>query len=560
MILRLKIYFIVFLLVFVTLWARLFYWQIIKGGNLSQKAKLQYQAKELLSAPRGSILSSDRTWLAANTQGWLMYASKLEITESLKSIANKITPLLRDRNIQIEELLNRKNLVWIPLVHKLKSDVKNNIQALNINGIGFEPEDLRVYPESSSAAQLLGFVGKDDLGQDKGYFGLEGYYDLQLTGKEGFALAEKDAHGVTLVDGDKKTISAISGVDLLTYIDKTIQLVIEKRLKEGIEKYGAISGTAVVLDPNSVGVLAMASYPSYDPEKYFDYGNEFFKNPVISDSFEPGSIFKTIVMASGLDAGVIEPNTKCDICGGPVKVDKYSIETWDNKYHPDSTMTDVIVHSDNVGMTFVGRKLGAGLLYDYLTKFGIGELSGVDLQGEENSGLRGKGSWNDVDLATASFGQGVAVTPIQMVRAAAVIANGGNLVKPKVVAKITKDGWEENIDKEQEERVISTGAAEKMTNMMVAAVKNGEAKWTQAKGFKIAGKTGTAQIPIGGHYDDKKTIASFVGFAPADKPKFVMLVTLREPKTSPWGSETAAPLWFSIARDLFPYLGIQPEN
>jgi len=223
-------------------------------------------------------------------------------------------------------------------------------------------------------------------------------------------------------------------------------------------------------------------------------------------------------------------------------------------------MTNVIVHSDNVGMSFVSDKMGADLLYDYLQKFGFGNVTGIDLQGEFTPEIREKGTWNIVDLATASFGQGIAVTPIQLIKAAAIIANGGVDVSPQVVNKLQGPGWVYDIKPQIGERVISEQAAKDITAMMVEAAKNGEAKWTSLKGFKVAGKTGTAQIPIAGHYDAEKTIASFIGFAPADNPKFVMLVTLQEPQSSPWASETAAPLWFSIAKDLFSYYKIQPSE
>jgi cell division protein FtsI/penicillin-binding protein 2 len=302
----------------------------------------------------------------------------------------------------------------------------------------------------------------------------------------------------------------------------------------------------------------MASLPSFDPAKYSEYSNSLFKNPVISDSFEPGSIFKVLVMAAGLDDNVVKPDTTCDICSGPLKVDKYTIRTWNDKYHPNISMTDVMVNSDNVGMSFVGQKLGADTLYDYLHKFGIGEKTGIDLQGEAAPKLREKGTWNVVDLATASFGQGVAVTGMEMVRAVAAIANGGYLVTPTVVEAIKGDGWEQKVKSDPPTRIISQQAAEETTQMMVQAAENGEAKWCRIPGFNVAGKTGTAQIPVAGHYDVTNTNHSFIGFAPAGNPKFVMLVTLKSPTSSPWAAETAAPLWYSIAKDLFPYLGIQP--
>ena len=567
---RLKFIAGLFLLALVAIVFRLFYWQIIRGRVLSSQAKGQYETDTALSAFRGNILASDGTWLAARSEVYLVYAEIPQLKDSPKAIAEKLAPFfveeVEDKSqvlIEIDRLyslLTKKEVVWIPLKQRVPPETKKNIEAMGIAGIGFERGEARLYPEASAAAQLLGFVGKNEEGEDKGYFGLEGYYDLSLTGKPGYSVRESDAMGIPILLGSAKEITAISGVDLVTTIDKRVQLILEEKLKEGIEKYGAKGGTVIVMDPGSGGILGMSSYPSYDPASYWKFGDEFFKNPAVSDSFEPGSVFKILVMAAALDAKAVEPDTICDVCAGPVKVDKYTIETWNREYNPDSSMTDIIVHSDNVGMTFVGSKLGADALYDYLDKFGIGKLTSIDLQGEASPTLRKKGSWSIVDLATASFGQGVAITPIQMIKAGAIIANGGRVVSPHVVTKLEKDGWQEDVSGETGEKVLSDEAASQIKAMMVEAAKNGEAKWTYQRGFSVAGKTGTAQIPISGHYDAEKTIASFIGFSPAQNPKFIMLITLKEPTSSPWASETAAPMWYAIARDLFPYFGIQPEN
>jgi len=570
MLLRFKLFSFGLIAVFALLIARLFYWQIVKGKELSEKARSQYQGGYSIEARRGSILASDGTWLATSGKAYLVYASVPDLNENSKKIAEKLAPLFvddaNDHTLllneidRIEKLLTKKDAVWIPLKHKVAPEIESKIKKLGLDGLGFEEEERRIYPEASSAAQLMGFVGKDNEGMDEGYFGIEGFYNLPLSGKPGFFSREKDARGLPILLGSANEISAIEGVDLLTHIDKTIQLDIDKKLLEGIRKYGALGGTAIVMNPKDGGILAMSSYPSYDPVKYSEFSNEVFKNPAISDSFEPGSVFKIIVMASALDAGVISPETQCDICRGPVQIDKYQIETWNQKYYPDSSMTDVIVHSDNVGMVFVAQKLGVDKLYGYIENFGFGSPTGIDLQGEASPRLRDKKDWGTVDLAVAGFGQGIAVTPIQMIQGASVIANKGIMVTPQVVDKIISDDKEEDIKPVRGKRVISEKAAREITSMMVEAAKSGESKWTNTPGFKVAGKTGTAQIPISGHYDEEKTIASFVGFAPYDDPKFIMLITLREPTTSPWASETAAPLWYSIARDLFIYFGMQPAE
>ena len=566
---KINLLFLFFCLFFAAIATRLFFWQIIKGGELAAEAKNQHNLGKTVSAPRGNILSSDGNFLAARVDSWLVYASLPDMLKPISYVADKLAPFFLEEPYERSELLleidrlksilDRKEVVWVPLKHKVAAEAKSNIESLGIKGIGFEKEESRYYPEASSAAQLLGFVGKDSKGDDIGYFGLEGYYNLSLSGKSGFLSRENDAKGIPILLGDYTEVTAVRGVDLITYLDKSIQMSVETKLKEAIERYGAKAGTVIVADPKTGAIFAMASFPSYDPLKYYDYGNELFKNPAISDTFEPGSIFKVLVMASALDAKVVKPDTKCDICSGPLRVDKYTIETWNNKYFPDSTMAEVIVHSDNVGMIFVGQKLGDEKMYEYLEKFGIGDETGIDLQGEVAVPLRKKGTWNIVDLSTASFGQGVAVTPIEMIRAVSVLANGGKMPTPQVVDKLSGDNWEEDI-KPKTQKVISEEAVNEITAMMVEAAKSGEAKWIYSKGFKVAGKTGTAQIPIQGHYDADKTIASFIGFAPAGDAKFIMLVTLKEPSSSPWASETAAPLWYSIAKDLFLYFGIQPEN
>ncbi len=572
--LRIRIISIGFVVAVVVLVGKLAFWQVVRGQELASQGRYQQQSTRLIDAKRGDILSSDGSYLAASNDAWLLVAQRPKFVESPAKVASELAKLFKGEEIyeddeekdealdreekRLYDLLVRDELMWIPLKNRVDRAMREKIEKLAFEGLEFEIEEDRYYPEASAAAQILGFVGKDEDGNDKGYFGLEGYYDLSLAGKEGFRSREANALGVPIIFGDSKEASAIRGTDLITHIDRTIQIVVESKLAEGLEKYGALSGNIIVTNPQTGAILAMATSPSYDPKKYYDYGDEFFRNPVISDAFEPGSIFKPLVMAAALDAGVVKPDTICDICDKPYQVDKYFIRTWNNEYNAGATMQDVIVHSDNVGMAFTGNRLGADRLHDYLSAYGFGGLTGIDLQGEVTPSIRSKGTWNVVDLATTSFGQGIAVTPIQMVSALGALANKGVLMAPQLVDKIKIAGDTEDIEPVEVRRVVSRDAAEDITRMMIAAVKSGEAKWAVPAGFTIAGKTGTAQIPVAGHYDSEKTIASFVGFAPPSDPKFLMLITLREPQSSPWASETAAPLWFDIAKEIFPYLGIQP--
>lgn len=556
---RSKILLVIFIIFFIALTSRLFYWQIIKRGELSKNASNQYLSSEITSGNRGSILAADSSILAIKSTDWRVFLETKKTKLNPYELSSKISKVLDGDQAELENLIKTdKN--WILLKSKVDDDTKKNLEALKLSGVGFEKNESRFYPEASVAAQILGFVGKDENGDNLGYFGLEGFYNLALTGKSGFRGAKKDAKGIQILTENSRAVESENGVSLVTGIDKRVQMIIEEKLEEGIEKYSAIGGSVTVMDPIDGKIIAMASLPSYDPANYQNYNDSLFKNPVITDTFEPGSIFKIIVMASGIDSSKVSPDTKCEICDGPLKIDKYEIKTWNNKYTKDIKMTDVIVHSDNVGMAYIGQQMGDELLYDYLDKFGIGKKSGIDLQGEVSVKMRNKGSWNIVDLATTTFGQGIATTGIQMLRAVSVIANGGYLITPHVVTSIEGDDWKESVKLDKPQRIISEKSAKETALMMVEAVNQGEAKWAKPAGFNnIAGKTGTAQIPVAGHYDPTNTNHSFIGFAPYDKPKFIMLVTLRSPQSSPWAAETAAPMWFFIAKELFLYLGVSPN-
>jgi cell division protein FtsI/penicillin-binding protein 2 len=410
------------------------------------------------------------------------------------------------------------------------------------------------------AAHLLGFVGLDSRGKDKGYYGLEGYYNLELSGRPGVIRQEKDAFNQPILSGDFSAQSKKDGRDLKLNVDRGLQFIVEKKLASGVERYGARAGSVTIMDPNSGAVLAMASLPGYDPAEYNRYETENYSNPVVRDAFEPGSIFKVMVMAAAIDSGVVKPETICDICDGPAKIDKYEIKTWNNEYYPNSTMSEVIIHSDNVGMVFTGQKLGVDRFVDYFHRFGFTESTGIDLEDEIVPQPKADKDWTYVDVATGSFGQGFLATGMQLLTAVSAIANGGELVQPRLVKEIISEGHGVALPKKSKHRVISQGAANQVRDIMVAAASSGEAKWADIKGYKIAGKTGTAQVAVGGKYAEEKTNASFVGFAPADNPKFAMLVTLKEPSSSPWASETAAPLWFSIAQDLFNHFNVVPRE
>jgi cell division protein FtsI/penicillin-binding protein 2 len=568
----------IFSLVVIAIVGRLFYWQVLSADKLQAIAEIQQQSTIEIPSLRGRILSSDGFPLVSNEPSYLLYAYLPDIEGDRDKISDSLAPLIAEKPedlgatasaelreqlvyskyLDIKDSLMSDDLVWVPLKRQIDEKTKLSIDALELGGLGFESGQTRFYPEASMAAQLTGFVGSNAVGSQVGYFGLEGFYDLELRGKPGFIRQEKDASGKPIVIGNYQDVSGRDGRDLVTHIDRGLQLMIENALDEGMERYGAVAGEVIVMDPKTGGILALASLPTYEQGEYRKYDSVLYRLPSIADTYEPGSTFKALVVAAAIEEKVVEPETVCnEDCAGPVTIGKYTISTWNNEYNPGQTVTEILEHSDNVGMVHIAQEMGKDKFVEYIKKFGIGEATGIDLEEETIPTLRDK--WGDIDLATGSFGQGLAVTSMQMIKAFGALANNGVMMQPKVVGEVLGEGAIE-ISPREVRRVISEETAKTITEMLVSAVDSGEAQWAKLRGYRVAGKTGTAQIAIAGHYDEEKTIASFIGFAPADDPKFVMLVKLKEPTSSPWASETAAPLWMSIAKEMLFHFGIPPKE
>jgi cell division protein FtsI/penicillin-binding protein 2 len=546
---RIKIIFCLLFFGFFFIEAKLFYWQIIKRKDLTALANTQYQARREVFAERGIIRTSDNYPLVLNKDIYLLYANPSELQINKFELKEKIFNITQKEILNID-LLDNKKLYWAVLLNNINEEQKLLIENLKIPGLGFEKKEKRFYPEASMSAQLLGFVGIDQEEKEKGFYGLEGYYEKELRGKSGMIYYEQDALGRKISNGASEEEKTIPGRSVVLNIDRVIQYYSEKYLAEGIKTTGASSGWVLIINPNNGAVLSMASYPSYDPQTYYNFDQEYFRNPIISSVFEPGSIFKVIAMATALESKSIVPEETCTKCSGPRKISDYTINTWNEKYYPGSSMTDIIVHSDNVGMVYVSEKTGLDTFYKYLVNFGFGDLTGIDLQGEIASPLRPKENWYDIDLATASFGQGIAVTPIQIISAIGAIANGGDLYQPQVVKSLIENEKEIKVLPIKKRKVISLQTANLVKEMMIQMVEKNNTNKLKTFNTQVAGKSGTAQVPVRGTYDENKTITSFVGFAPAQNPQFLMLVTLKEPKSSIWAEATAAPVWFNIAKEI----------
>jgi len=558
--------------------ARLFYWQVIHRTRLQAEAENQYQRTITNVGKRGKIFTSDGYLLVTNAPVYRLYAEPQNLKQTPIELSQTLAPLLVDITPEIatqpaviaeqrQELqgtilarLSTPGRKWIALKQKVTEEQKRTIETLSLKGLGFEEYFVRDYPEASTAAHIVGFVGKNQTGEDQGYFGIEGALDKELRGQADQQTFNKDALGFHLFFDELEETPVSDGRDVVLTIRRDIQHTVEEALKNGIEKYGAVSGSVVVMEPKTGKILAMAAYPNYEPEFFYKYPPTTHKNPIVADTFEPGSIFKVLTVSGGVDKGVINPQTVCPVCNHARQIGSYTIRTWNDVYTPNITIGEALAKSDNTAMIYIAELLGQSSFIEYLKQFGIGEATHIELQEDTNTPFRK--DWKVIDLATGSFGQGIATTGMQMVKAVGAIANGGKLMRPTIIEKVIdhQKNAEIPVEPTEERQVITEETANTVSGMMEYAAQHGEAQWISSKSYSVAGKTGTAQIPIDGQYAEDKTIASFIGFSPVEDPQFVMLVTLRETKSSPWAAETAAPLWYGIANRLYLLLNIPADR
>ncbi len=547
-----------FVIVLAILLLRLAYWQVWKHQELSAVAYRQYQRRQELQAERGSLIDRSGYVIVGNKEVYTLFAQPQVITNNPVEVATLVAPHLIDpfaTDAAQQQVLWQERLAsrlqtdrrWVALAHNLTPEQRAAIADLKIHGLGFDTLLARSYPDASIAAQLTGFVGKSDEGTDQGYFGVEGYYDRELRGRPGKRELQRSVSGLPLLTNSEIIEThPTSGASLRLTIDKALQSKVEELLLQGVDRYGAESGEVVIMNPNSGAILAMASVPTYDQSRFSEFPGESYRNTAVSDLYEPGSTFKVLTVAAGIEAGVINSETTCPVCHQPRVINGFPIRTWNEVYNAGVNMRDALAKSDNTAMVYIQDLLGKQRTIEWWQKFGLHVKTNVDLQGEATPVWRDSGRWSDIDVATSTFGQGIAVTSVQLVRAVSAIANGGYLPSPHVVNAIRTDAEWQVLSHPDTEQVLSAQTARTVTDMMVYSAEQGDAKWTSSRRVSVAGKTGTAQIAEKGKYLTDKTLASFIGFAPAEDPEFVMLVRLTAPKTSPWGSETAAPLWYEI--------------
>jgi len=544
---------------FVAVGVRSFTKQVLEHDYYTALADNQQVWQSEQQARRGQIYDRNGYPLAVNLSlpALEVIPNQVDDAEYTARKLSLVIHLSREEELNLREDLDGDLMYIPPLKHKLTTEEVEKVRELDLPGVILVPEDWRYYPEGQLASQIMGYLDTEGMGQ----YGIEGYFNDELMGSSGFVENYKDRTGRVIVDSEKVLNQVQQGVNLYLTIDRAVQYFVEEKLKNAVDAFQADGGSVVIMDPKTGQIVAMANYPTFDPNEYYNINDyQYFNNAVVSNAWEPGSVFKPLTMAMAMDMGKITPET-AEVFGASIKV--LDREIWNSEKRPYGleTMTQVLENSDNVGMVWVGQQIGVDNFYDYLYKFGFGDPTNIDIANEGVGLVVDKSLVSEVDMATMTFGQGIAVTPIQLVSAMGAIANGGHLMKPYVVDKIeTVDGKEVYIEPEKVRSVINPATSSSVAAMMVSVVENGHGKQAGVEGYYVAGKTGTAQVPVNGVYDPNKTIGSFVGFAPAFDPVFVMLVKVDIPKTTEWAESSAAPLFGEIAEFLLNYYMVPPER
>ncbi|MCM2358829.1 MAG: transpeptidase family protein, partial [Geobacteraceae bacterium] len=546
-----------FACLFVITSARAFYLQVVKQEQLVKLAERQHQKSVPLTPGRGAIYDRNNAPLAVSIEMDSCYAEPRNI-EDIAEAAAKLTPLLGLTREQLEKkLAGSRGFVW--LARRISPDLAQQIKALEIDGIGFVKESKRFYPNSEMAGHVIGFTGLDPEGLE----GIELKYDSTILGSTGYLVTERDALGRDIALKGTFVKEASKGHNVTLTLDKNIQYIAEKELAAAVEASRAKGGIALVMEPRTGRVLAMANYPSFNPNSYSKYPPALLRNKCITDSFEPGSTFKVFLIAAALQEKVITANDGFNCEGGSYSIGGRVIH--DTHQYGRLSVAEVLKYSSNIGAAKIGSRLGQERLYNHLREFGFGVRSGIDLPGEASGYLRDRRQWFGVDLATISFGQGVSATALQLGAALSAVANGGELMKPFLVERISDENGNilRQFSPEVRRRIISPETAKSVARMMEEVTTEGGTGMSAAvDGYRVAGKTGTAQKvdPITRGYSVDKRTASFAGFIPADDPRLTILVIIDEPKTSPYGGVVAAPAFKAIAQQSLCYLNVPPAK
>lgn len=554
----------IFLLVFgAIIVGRLAHLQIFQYGFYAALAEDQHSLSERLMAERGEVFVRDGDTLlpiATNKEYFLVYAVPRNIAE-VGTAVDALAPLLELEKDELTARLEKPDDVYEPLKRQVEKSVVEQIKLLELEGIGYQRETYRYYPEKNIGSHMLGFVGiRDD--QRVGQYGIEGYWDDQLSGTHGFIEADRDAGGRWISVGSKVLEEKTDGDALVLTIDRTVQYKACTALNAAVAKHGSTGGSLIIMEPSTGKIIAMCGAPDFNPNAYNEVEDiNVYVNPATFGVYEPGSVFKPLTMAAALNEGKVTPTTTYEDTGS-VEIGNFTIKNSDGKAHGVVTMTTVLEQSLNTGAIFAAEQIGPETFEKYVRNFGFGEKTGIEVDSEQAGDVSSLEEHKEIYMATNSFGQGLTTTPIQLVAAFGAIANNGVLMKPYIVDEIIhSDGSAVQREPEEVRQVISPETAAKVKAMLAKVVQNGHGQRAGVPGYFVGGKTGTAQIPLENKrgYDPNQTIGTFIGFAPVDNPRFVMLTRIDRPQDVQFAESSAAPLFGEVAKFMLQYFQVPPE-
>ncbi|MBI2017191.1 MAG: penicillin-binding protein 2, partial [Candidatus Rokubacteria bacterium] len=535
--------------------ARLAQLQLVRHADLAALAERQYLRTVTLHAQRGPIVDRQGVVLAASSPAESLFAQPRSVGDPVR-VAARLAPLVRVPEPELHAaLVSARQFVW--LKRRLPPAVAAAVRDLRESGLGLVAEPLRLYPSRELAAHVLGFEGADG-----GLEGIERVWEATLAGTPGRAVVDRDALGRDVITQQVLQAPA-PGQGVMLTLDANIQYVAEREVDAAWRRTGATAAMAVVMEPRTGDVLAVAIRPTFNPNTFLDVpSRDSWRNRAVTDPFEPGSTFKAIMAAAALEEGVVRPDDRIFAENGEITIARTTIHDW--KKYGWLTFAEVLQNSSNVGSIKVGLQLGAPRYHRYMTAFGFGAPTGLGLPGESRGLLREPQRWSALSLPTMSIGQEVSVTAVQLVAAFGAIANGGTLMRPRIVrAVFDAEGREvRRFEPTAVRQVISPETARTLTRLLARVVESGTGHHAAIPGYEVAGKTGTAQKldPATRRYSRAPGVLSFVGFAPAAAPRFTLLVMLDEPKNEKWGSEAAAPIFASIGREILRYPEVPPPD
>jgi stage V sporulation protein D (sporulation-specific penicillin-binding protein) len=543
---RIYFLFILFLIAFSLISYRLVSIQYLDASKYQTYARFQHMGEFKLYSKRGKILDRNENELAISLIEKTVYANPKEI-EDPGYISELISGILGiDRN-DLKEKLSDKTLGFVYIKRKIGSEEANKIAGLNIKGIYVQDESKRYYPQDELAAAIIGFTGTDG----NGLYGIEIEHESILRGVDGRAEAEKDVFGNIIPGNIKIYLEPVDGKDIILTLDLQIQYIAEKSLLEVVEEYSATGAVAIVMDPKNGEILAMASYPGFNPNSYQDHDEQSYKPAGTSFTYEPGSTFKVINIASALENNTVGEEQVFDLPSSIQVSDRVIKEIFRTGNIQYSTK-EIIQHSSNIGAVIVALSMGDRLYWEGIKKFGFGERTGIELPGEENGIVHDYRTWPASTIGALAIGQSISVTPLQLLRAVCAIANGGYLVDPTIIKEIRLGGAHDPGSGDNGgDRIISEKTARAVKDMMLAVVENGTGKNAQIEGVSVCGKTGTAEKANqnGTGYSEGRSITSFVGFAPYEDPEIAVIIVVDEPQgpdRTVWGGTVAAPVFKKI--------------